>query len=110
MPNFFKKKIQIISMDSRQKKICQIIHKFFTKFKIIYKIYTKLLQPEVAAPRTPVHTRPQAKRNDADLSRRKNEGSSASAPLLVNRRGPPRAVPLSFAHVHTALLGGGHAA
>jgi len=39
-----------------------------------------------------------------------NGWSSASAPLLVNRRGPPRAVPLSFAHGHAALLGGGHAA
>ena len=71
MPIFFKK-IQIISMDSRhQRNICQIVHKFFTKFRKIYKIHTKLLQQEGAAPETSVHTRPQAKRNGAGLSRRK---------------------------------------
>ena len=40
----------------------------------------------------------------------RNGGSSASHPLLVDQPGPPRAVPLSFAHGHAALLGGGHAA
>ena len=97
-------------MDSRhQRNICQIVHKFFTKFKKIYKIHTKLLQPEGAAPGTPVHTRPQAIRNGAGLSHRKKRREQRLCSTLGQPTWPPRAVPLSFAHVHAALLDGEHA-
>ena len=70
-------------MDSRhQRNICQIVHKFFTKFKKIYKIHTKLLQPEGAAPGTPVHTCPASPgktKRRRPLTQKETEGA---APLL----------------------------
>ena len=81
-------------MDSRhQRHICQIVHKFFTKFKKIYKIHTKLLQPEGTPPGTPVHTRPQAKRNGAGLSRRKKRREQRLCSTLGQPARPPTSSP-----------------
>jgi len=110
MPNF-SKKIQIISMDSRhQRNIYQIVHKFFTKFKK-YTKFTQNCCNRKGRRRGRPCTRVPRQNETAPASHvERNGGSSAFAPLLVNQCGPPRAVPLFFAHVHAALLGGGHAA
>ena len=59
-------------MDSRhQRNIYQIIHKFFTKFKKNIQNPHKTAATGRGGAATPMHTRPQAKRNGAGLSRRK---------------------------------------
>ena len=81
-------------MDFRhQRNICQIVHKFFTKFKKIYKIHTKLLQLEGAAPGTPVHTRLQAKRNGVGLSCRKKRREQCLCSTLGQSARPPTSSP-----------------
>jgi hypothetical protein len=102
MPNV-SKKIQIISMDSRHQKN---IIKLFTNF-LKNKIHTKLLQPEGVVL---AHTRSQQNETApaSHTERKRREQRLCSS--LGQPAWAPRALPLSFAHVHAALLGGGHEA